>query len=94
MLLLKRLVRALPLLLLWPVLMAIGFVALLLTDIFKKTLSGVRGSDVVSEPRTSESGGRVSAFSLRSSPLLQHYKSCGSTTGWRRVWSPSRHGFC
>jgi hypothetical protein len=43
MLLLKRLVRALPLLLLSPFLMAIGFVALLLTDIFRKMGPGARG---------------------------------------------------
>src|ERR1035437_8554223 len=40
MLLLKRLVRALPLLLLSPFLMAIGLVTLLLTDIFKKMWGG------------------------------------------------------
>ncbi|MGB7723389.1 MAG: glycosyltransferase, partial [Bryobacteraceae bacterium] len=40
MLLLKRLVRSLPLLLLSPVLMAIRFVALLATDIFRKIWEG------------------------------------------------------
>ncbi len=40
MLLLKRLVRALPLLLLSPVLMAVSFVALLLTDILRKMWGG------------------------------------------------------
>ena len=53
---LKRLVRALPLLLLSPVLMAVSFMALLVTDILRRTLPDGRGSDVLSEPRTSESG--------------------------------------
>ena len=43
MLLLKRLVRALPLLLLSPVLMAVSFVALLLTDVLRKMVPGARG---------------------------------------------------
>jgi GT2 family glycosyltransferase/glycosyltransferase involved in cell wall biosynthesis len=43
MLLLRRLVRALPLLLLSPVLMAVSFVALLLTDILRKMLGGPPG---------------------------------------------------
>ena len=43
MLLLKRLVRALPLLLLSPVLMAVSFVALLVTDVLRKMGPGAGG---------------------------------------------------